>query len=135
MKIEDSPICKSGNFCVLCRDSSQVEAREHFASRFEVPIDWPNCPLGKQMVQVNVVARPSTLTRIVTKIARNERMAARITRRRRPGETGVGDTLERIIAAKGGDFFKKAYKKLMGRSCGCGDAKARLNREFPYPVE
>lgn len=43
------------------------------------------------------------------------------------GETGVGDTAERLIGPIGGDVFKRLVK-----NCGCGQRKEDLNRLYPY---
>lgn len=54
---------------------------------------------------------------------------------RRPGEIGVGDTLKRLIDVTSLNFanlFAAAYKKLVGRECGCGDRQAKLNQMYPY---
>jgi hypothetical protein len=60
------------------------------------------------------------------------RWAKALAKRRRPGEAGVGDTLERLLRHKGGNLFKIAVKKLTGRDCGCAGRQANLNAEFPY---
>ena len=48
------------------------------------------------------------------------------------GETGVGDTAERILGPLGGDGFKAFFKATTGKDCGCTVRKEGLNREFPY---
>jgi hypothetical protein len=47
------------------------------------------------------------------------------------GETGVGDTAERIFGRIGGNQFKAATK-LLGIKCGCGARKEDWNRRFRY---
>ena len=54
-----------------------------------------------------------------------------IERQRIPSDTGVGDTVERLLAKMGGDQFKWVMHKL-GINCGCEDRKAWLNRVYPY---
>jgi hypothetical protein len=54
-----------------------------------------------------------------------------IARQRIPGDTGVGDTVERLLAKMGGDQFKWVMERL-GIKCGCEDRKAWLNRTYPY---
>ena len=51
-----------------------------------------------------------------------------------PGETGVGDTAERIIGPLGGTGFKEFYLKATGSNCNCTVRREGLNREFPYQV-
>ncbi len=48
------------------------------------------------------------------------------------GEAGVGDTAERILGPLGGDGFKRFFKALTGRDCGCSVRREGLNREFGY---
>lgn len=144
MKLENSPECAAGKLCVLCRDPRQHSIRDSLAGKYEVPADWPACPFGKPLVELNVprlrrLPPPKTAasvpTRAVAKIAANPKIAERIARKRIAGEKGVGDTLERLLSKVGGNVFKAAYQKITGRSCGCGDVKAKLNADFPYPVE
>jgi len=54
-----------------------------------------------------------------------------ISRQRIPSDTGVGDTVERILAKMGGDQFKWVMKRL-GVDCGCGSRQEWLNRVYPY---
>jgi len=54
-----------------------------------------------------------------------------IQRQRIPSDTGVGDTVERILAKMGGDQFKWVMKRL-GVDCGCGSRQEWLNRVYPY---
>lgn len=77
-------------------------------------------------------------------IAEEDAMAARIhpapwprivlavTRLRRPGDRGVGDTVHRLLEPLGGRVFERWYERVMGRPCGCQDRLTRLNAEFPY---
>lgn len=55
-----------------------------------------------------------------------------VARRRQPGERGVGDTLQRLIGHLGGEVFKRAFHKLTGRDCGCGNRAIKLNLMYPY---
>jgi hypothetical protein len=54
-----------------------------------------------------------------------------ISRQRIPSDTGVGDTVERILAKMGGDQFKWVMARL-GVDCGCGSRQEWLNRVYPY---
>ena len=47
------------------------------------------------------------------------------------GELGVGDTVERIAAKFGGEFFKQWVENL-GLPCGCTDRQHEWNASFPY---
>ena len=60
------------------------------------------------------------------------RWAKALARRKRDGEAGVGDTLERLLRHLGGNAFKAAYRRLTGGDCGCTDRQARLNVAYPY---
>lgn len=50
---------------------------------------------------------------------------------RSDSDTGLGDTVERLIAMFGGKRIEAILKRL-GINCGCGDRKAWLNRNWPY---
>ena len=52
--------------------------------------------------------------------------------RRRPGESGIGDTLTRLLDARGGAAWKRWYKAIMGHECGCRDRAERMNRAYAY---
>jgi len=54
-----------------------------------------------------------------------------ISRQRIDSDTGVGDTVERLLAKMGGDQFKWVMARL-GVNCGCEDRKQYLNRVYPY---
>ena len=54
-------------------------------------------------------------------------------KRRHEADTGIGDTLARILAAKGADVFKRAFRAITGKDCGCADRQKRLNALYPYP--
>ena len=62
------------------------------------------------------------------------RWARWLERRRRPGERGIGDTLTRLLDARGGVAWKRWYKAVMGHECGCGDRAERMNRAYAYPA-
>lgn len=49
-----------------------------------------------------------------------------------PGDKGIGDTLERFLRGKGGDAYKRWFKRITGGECGCGDRRKRLNAAHPY---
>jgi hypothetical protein len=60
--------------------------------------------------------------------------ARAIARKRIESETGVGDTVARIIAPVGGDVFKVWYRKATGRDCRCLQRQAGLNQRYPYEL-
>lgn len=47
-------------------------------------------------------------------------------------DSGVGDTVARLIARLGGDRFKSWFQKTFGKDCGCNDRQALLNSRYPY---
>lgn len=50
-------------------------------------------------------------------------------KRRRPEDTGLGDTVHRLL---GGDAFPTWFHAVFGRDCGCADRQRWLNQRFPY---
>lgn len=62
------------------------------------------------------------------------RIAKWISKAGKRSDIGLGDTVERIAGAVGGELYKKYYKKLMKEDCGCEGRKAILNTRFPYTV-
>lgn len=54
-----------------------------------------------------------------------------IAKLRKPEDSGLGDTLERLIAKFGGNKFKSIAKRL-GINCGCEDRQKYLNEHYPY---
>ena len=48
------------------------------------------------------------------------------------GEAGAGDTTARIFGNAGG-AFKVWFKRIFGKSCGCGDRQQWMNERFTYP--
>jgi hypothetical protein len=48
-----------------------------------------------------------------------------------PGDIGIGDIIERKIAQIGGTEFKKRFKGIFGRDCGCEARKEKLNLLYP----
>ncbi len=63
------------------------------------------------------------------------RLARLIAWRKRDGETGVGDTLARILGNVGADAMAHWYEKITGHDCGCADRRAKLNTIFRYVKE
>jgi len=49
----------------------------------------------------------------------------------KPSDTGLGDIVERIVGPIGGEEFKKWYKTIFGKDCGCGQRKQWLNGRYP----
>jgi hypothetical protein len=52
---------------------------------------------------------------------------------RRPEDTGLGDTVQRIAARFGGERFK-AFAARIGIPCGCTERQDDWNRQWPYPA-
>lgn len=51
---------------------------------------------------------------------------------RQPGDAGLGDTVVHLIGDTRSENFKKWFQEKFGRSCGCTERQAWLNRLFPY---
>jgi hypothetical protein len=51
--------------------------------------------------------------------------------RKQTGDTGAGDTVERLLASVGGRKFKRLMKWL-GAPCGCEDRQKWLNEKWPW---
>lgn len=49
-----------------------------------------------------------------------------------PGETGVGDTIARLLRDSGIDAPAKALLEELVGDCGCDRRRAALNAAFPY---
>lgn len=47
------------------------------------------------------------------------------------GETGIGDTVKRILGQTG-ETFSELYQRMTGADCGCVIRQKVLNLEFPY---
>jgi hypothetical protein len=47
------------------------------------------------------------------------------------GDRGAGDIIARTVGPIGGDAFKKWYKLLFGKDCGCGNRQEALNARWP----
>jgi len=60
------------------------------------------------------------------------RLARLVAALRKPGETGVGDTLARVFRLIGAKSMADAYTLLTGQSCGCADRQRKLNERWPY---
>lgn len=41
---------------------------------------------------------------------------------------GLGDRLAAILEQIGGSWFKRTYKQVTGKDCGCGKRQVQLNR-------
>ena len=46
-------------------------------------------------------------------------------------DRGAGDIIARVIGPIGGTAFKKWYKTLFGKDCGCGTRQEKLNARWP----
>lgn len=60
------------------------------------------------------------------------RYARRLAARAKPGDRGVGDVVKRIAGKAGGERFRRVYKSITGKDCGCDDRQARLNALYPF---
>lgn len=47
-------------------------------------------------------------------------------------DTGVGDTVARIVGAPVSDVFKSWYRQVFGCECGCATRQSDWNRIYPY---
>ena len=50
----------------------------------------------------------------------------------RAGETGVGDTIHRLLSRAGAQAIAMAFTRITGQACGCSDRQQRLNKLYPY---
>lgn len=60
------------------------------------------------------------------------RLARLVAALRKPGETGVGDTLARVFRLIGAKSMAHAYTLLTGEDCGCSQRQRKLNERWPY---
>lgn len=47
-------------------------------------------------------------------------------------DAGIGDTVVTVIGKSSSDAFKRWFETRFGKSCGCCERQAWLNRRFPY---
>lgn len=47
------------------------------------------------------------------------------------GDHGIGDIIQRVIGPIGGDAFKKWYKRIFGKDCGCSERQEEWNLSYP----
>ena len=57
--------------------------------------------------------------------------ALSLKRLRKNGETGVGDTAQRVASWFGGEYFK-AFSKKIGMPCECTNRQNNWNKQYPY---
>jgi hypothetical protein len=55
-----------------------------------------------------------------------------VARWRKPGDTGLGDTVVRLIGSTRSHHFQVWFKRKFNRDCGCTDRQRWLNARFPY---
>jgi hypothetical protein len=60
--------------------------------------------------------------------------ARAVARFRHEGDIGLGDTVVHMIGDERSERFKKWFQRKFGKSCGCSDRQAWLNRRFPYEI-
>lgn len=121
-RLEDV-ICPTRAHCVACRNSAGF--RQNVAAMFGVERDYP-CPFGLPWgLSSNPNPAPPPMPQRPWPA-----WADRIGRLRRPGEAGVGDTVERLLGRAG--TVTKAVLARFGIPCGCGDRKRTWNALYPY---
>lgn len=59
------------------------------------------------------------------------RAAQKLAELAKPGDRGLGDVAERLIASMGGNWYKMAFKAIMGHECSCGEKQAKMNAKYP----
>ena len=79
------------------------------------PIKCPRC--GEQIGEVRYAVWPP--------------WARWVAKHRKPNESGVGDTVERLLASVGGRVYKKILAD-MGVNCGCGSRQESMNMMYRY---
>jgi hypothetical protein len=55
-----------------------------------------------------------------------------IARDRHPTDTGIGDTVARIIGDSKSAAFKNWFQQNFRRSCSCAERQRWLNQKYPY---
>lgn len=83
---------------------------------------------------VNIAAGVTTQAQTKKNTRDHSRLINWIRWLRQPGEIGVGDTVERLLANVGGRKLKQKLEQL-GMNCGCPGRQSWLNRKFPYDSE
>lgn len=49
----------------------------------------------------------------------------------KPEDKGIGDVIRRTIGEENSDAFKKWYKSVTGKNCGCSGRQEYWNRIYP----
>lgn len=93
----------------------------------------PDCPTVRvwKGLPVTTVVTVAASPPVESDPSKWPRLARLVHRRRRPGERGVGDTIERLLGASG-ERFKVWFKRITGYDCGCDDRRDKLNASYPY---
>lgn len=55
-----------------------------------------------------------------------------VARLRHPDDTGLGDTIARNLFRFGADAFKRLFKRIVGKDCGCDRRREKLNQLYRY---
>ena len=97
----------------------------------EVPDDFPLNPPAAIPAAHPAVAR-ALANLLPVPEAQWPFWAKAIARRRQPGDTGVGDTLERFLRRLAADKAAQVWERWAGKSCGCKDRKAWMNGRYKY---
>lgn len=90
--------------------------------------EWKRRARGEKRTTVTATSQQNVKPMPVTEWPQ---WAKRLERLKQPEDKGVGDTLTRILAKKGGDWFKRTMKRL-GINCGCVARQEWMNRNYPY---
>jgi hypothetical protein len=57
-----------------------------------------------------------------------------ISKFRRQGNVGVGDTVVHLIGDERSKRFQTWFKRKVGRTCGCAERQQWLNLRYPYSL-
>jgi hypothetical protein len=114
-------------YCPLARFGTDSDVK---------PPAWDAEPIEPSIAPARVVNRPAASIP-VKPIPRSEwpRPVRALAVLAKPGESGVGDTAQRLIGHMGGEAMKRLYVELVGRDCGCNARRERLNLLYPYSAQ
>lgn len=108
--------------------SLPAAAREHLATFGRIEGDFlevahsPEFQAAFTATQINALVNPPTWPI----------WAMALTFFKADSDTGLGDTLARIVGPIGGDAYKAWYLETFGRPCGCEARQEDLNLRYPY---
>jgi len=58
--------------------------------------------------------------------------ASAVAKFRHAEDVGLGDTVVHLIGDERSEWFKTWFHQKFGKTCGCSNRQAWLNRRFPY---